>query len=184
MADGSMHELYMDMLSVFMRCDFVCLPEVILQDYDRKELRTILLHEKTHIRLGHLWCYLLWDILRILLWLNPFLSTGMKYFREDMEEMQNNPEKEKEMKELIQSAEAAVNMLDSVCKASGWTVIFKHCYINENGKFCSIAYLRNDFVLNMSDELREERRENAEKLLERQKENAAERKEESFDEAK
>ena len=95
-----------------------------------------------------------------------------------LEKMQNDPETEKEMKELIRGVESAVNMLDSINKASGWTVVFKHCYIDENGKFTSIAYLRNDFMLNMSDELREERRENAEKLLERQKESAAEKKEE------
>lgn len=96
-----------------------------------------------------------------------------------LEKMQNDPETEKEMKELIRGVESAVNLMDSINKASGWTVVFKHCYIDENGKFTSIAYLRNDFMLNMSDELREERRENAEKLLERQKENAAEKKEES-----
>lgn len=95
-----------------------------------------------------------------------------------LEKMQNDPETEKEMKELIRGVESAVNLMDSINKASGWTVVFKHCYIDENGKFTSIAYLRNDFMLNMSDELREERRENAEKLLERQKENAAEKKEE------
>lgn len=92
-----------------------------------------------------------------------------------LEEMQNNPEKEREMKELIKGVEAAVNMLESINKASGWTVVYKHCYIDENGKFRSVAYLRNDFMLKMSDKLREERKKNAEKLLERQKEKAAER---------
>lgn len=65
----------------------IVMPEVILKGYDKKEFQTILLHEKTHIRLGHLLFYLLWDILRALLWLNPFLSIGTKYFREDMEEI-------------------------------------------------------------------------------------------------
>lgn len=65
----------------------IVMPEVILKEYDKKEIQTILLHEKTHIRLGHLLFYLLWDILRVLLWLNPFLAVGTKYFREDMEEI-------------------------------------------------------------------------------------------------
>ena len=90
--------------------------------------------------------------------------------------MQNNPEKEKEMKELIKGVESAVNMLESVNKASGWTVVYKHCYIDENGKYRSIAYLRNDFMLNMSNKLREERRKNSEKLMEKTKEKAAEKK--------
>lgn len=65
----------------------IIMPEVMLKEYDRKELRTILLHEKTHIQLGHLLFYFLWDILRALLWLNPLLAIGTKFFREDMEEI-------------------------------------------------------------------------------------------------
>lgn len=95
-----------------------------------------------------------------------------------LEKMQNDPEKEKEMKELIKGVESAVNMLDSVMNASGWSVVFKHDYIDENGKYRQIALVRNDFMLNMSDKLREERRENAEKLIEKTKEKAAEKKEE------
>ena len=65
----------------------IIMPEVILKEYDQKDLQTILLHEKTHIQLGHLLFYFLWDILRVILWLNPFLTTGTRYFREDMEEI-------------------------------------------------------------------------------------------------
>lgn len=65
----------------------IVMPEAILKGYNGKEFQTILLHEKTHIRLGHLLFYVLWDILRVLLWLNPFLAVGTKYFREDMEEI-------------------------------------------------------------------------------------------------
>lgn len=39
----------------------IVMPEVILKEYDRKEFQTILLHEKMHIRLGHLLLYLLWE---------------------------------------------------------------------------------------------------------------------------
>ena len=99
-----------------------------------------------------------------------------------LEKMQNDPEKEKEMKELIRGVESAVNMLDSVMNASGWSVVFKHDYIDENGKYCQIALVRNDFMLNMSDKLREERKKNSEKLIEKTKEKAAE-KEEKLEEA-
>ncbi len=63
----------------------IVMPEVMLKEYSSIELRTILLHEKTHIRLGHLFFYFLWDVLRVLLWLNPLFAIGTKYFREDME---------------------------------------------------------------------------------------------------
>ncbi|MDE7299837.1 MAG: M56 family metallopeptidase [Lachnospiraceae bacterium] len=65
----------------------IIVPEVILKEYSEEEIRLILLHEKTHIRLGHLLFYLLWNVLRVFLWLNPLLATGTKYFREDMEEI-------------------------------------------------------------------------------------------------
>lgn len=62
-------------------------PKVILQNFQTEELKVILCHERTHIRLGHLWYYLLWDIIRVLLWLNPFLTVCRRLFKEDMEDV-------------------------------------------------------------------------------------------------
>ncbi len=71
-----------------------------------------------------------------------------------------------------------MNLIDSINKASGWTVVYKHSYIDENGKYYSVGYYRNDFMLNMSDKLREERRKNSEKLIEKTKGKATEKQEE------
>lgn len=95
-----------------------------------------------------------------------------------LEKMQNNPEQEKETKELIKGVESAMNLIDSINKARGWTVVYKHSYIDENGKYHSIGHYKNDFMLKMSEKLREERRQNTEKLIEKSKEKAAKRKEE------
>ncbi len=95
-----------------------------------------------------------------------------------LEKMQNNPAQEKEMKELIKGVESVTKLSASINKASGWTVVYQHSYIDENGKYHSVGYYRNDFMLNMSDKLREERRKNSEKLLEKTKEKAAEKREE------
>ena len=65
----------------------IIMPGVILEEYSREEVEMILLHEKVHIRLGHLLFYVLWDILCILLWPNPLLTAGTKFLREDMEEI-------------------------------------------------------------------------------------------------
>lgn len=65
----------------------IVMPEVMLKEYEAEELRTILLHEKIHIRSGHLLCYFLWDVFCALLWINPLLTLGMKFFREDLEEI-------------------------------------------------------------------------------------------------
>lgn len=65
----------------------IVLPKVMTDSYSGNEMEAIIRHEQTHIRLGHLWCYFIWDILRCLLWLNPFLTLCLKYFRADMEDM-------------------------------------------------------------------------------------------------
>lgn len=65
----------------------VVVPKVMEDAFETEELKTALLHERTHIRLGHLWVYLLWDILRALLWMNPLLTCCMRYLKEDMEDI-------------------------------------------------------------------------------------------------
>ena len=95
-----------------------------------------------------------------------------------LEKMQNDPEKEKEMKDMIKGVESATKLMDGIYKASGWTVVYRHSYIDENGKYRAVACVRNDFMLNMSDKLREERKKNSEKLIEKTKEKAAEKEKE------
>ncbi len=65
----------------------IVLPSVIADSYSQDELKTVILHEQTHIRLGHLWYGFAWDILRCLLWINPFLTIFLKAFRADMEDI-------------------------------------------------------------------------------------------------
>lgn len=95
-----------------------------------------------------------------------------------LEEMQNDPEKEKEMKELMKGVESISKLMDGIHKASGWRVVYRHSYIDENGKYCQVSCVRNDFMLNLSDKLREERRKNSEKLIEKTKEKVEKKKEE------
>lgn len=63
----------------------IILPKVMVESYSVEELKSIVQHEQTHIRLGHLWFGFAWDILRCLLWINPFLTVFQKHFRADME---------------------------------------------------------------------------------------------------
>lgn len=65
----------------------IVIPRVILNKYSKEEIQTVLLHEKNHIRLLHLVVYFLWDILRVLLWINPLFTIGVKYLKEDMEKI-------------------------------------------------------------------------------------------------
>jgi len=68
-------------------------------------------------------------------------------------------------------------LAESIAKASGWTIVYQHSYIDENGKYHCRMQGRNDFMLNMSDKLREERQKNSEKLIEKSKEKATEKRE-------
>lgn len=94
-----------------------------------------------------------------------------------LEKMQNDPEQAKETKDLIKGVESATKLMDGIYKSSGWTVVYRHSYIDENGKYCAIACVRNDFMLNMSDKLREERKKNSEELIEKTKQKAEEKEE-------
>lgn len=75
-----------------------------------------------------------------------------------LEEMQNNPEKEKEIKELMKGVESMTKLMDGIHKASGWKTVFRHSYIDENGQYRHFALIRNEHGYKMSDKLREERR--------------------------
>lgn len=65
----------------------IVIPQIVLERYNEDELRAVVQHEQTHIRLGHLWFGFAWDILRCLLWVNPFLTMFQKQFRADLEEI-------------------------------------------------------------------------------------------------
>ncbi len=96
-----------------------------------------------------------------------------------LEKMRNDPEKEKDMKDMIKGVEFMSKLAEGIAKATGWTIVYQHSYIDENGKYHCRMQTRNDFMLNMSDKLREERRKNSEKLLEKTKEKAAEKEDET-----
>ena len=95
-----------------------------------------------------------------------------------LEKIQNDPEKEKDMKDMIKGVESMSKLAESMAKASGWTIVYQHSYIDENGKYHCRMQGRNDGMLKLSDKLREERKKNSEKLIEKTKEKAAEKEEE------
>lgn len=94
-----------------------------------------------------------------------------------LEKMQNDPEKAKDMEDMIKGVESMSKLAEGIAKATGWTIVYQHSYIDENGKYHCRMQGRNDGMLKLSDKLREERKKNSEKLLERAKEKAAEKKE-------
>lgn len=81
------NELSVTPFTIGLFCPDIVVPEVMQKEMGREELEIILLHERTHIRLGHLWFYLLWDLLQVLLWPNVFFGICRKYFQQDLEDI-------------------------------------------------------------------------------------------------
>ncbi|WP_286082018.1 hypothetical protein [Parablautia intestinalis] len=95
-----------------------------------------------------------------------------------LEKMQNDPKTKKDMEDMIKGVESMSKLAENLAKASGWTIVYQHSYIDENGKYHCRMQGRNDGMLKLSDKLREERRRNSEKLIEKSKEKAAEKEKE------
>ena len=95
-----------------------------------------------------------------------------------LEKMQNDPALEKKMKELIKGVESMTKLSQSINKATGWKTVYRNSYIDENGNYTHFALVVNEHGYKMSEKLREERRKNSEKLIEKTKEKAAKKKEE------
>ena len=95
-----------------------------------------------------------------------------------LEKMQNDPKTKKDMEDMIKGVESMSKLAESITKASGWTIVYQHSYIDENGKYHCRMQTRNDGMLKLSDKLREERRKNSEKLIEKSKEKATDKREE------
>lgn len=94
-----------------------------------------------------------------------------------LEKMQNDPKTKKDMEDMIKGVESMSKLAESLTKASGWTIVYQHSYIDENGKYHCRMQTRNDGMLKMSAKMREERKKISEKLFEKTKEKATERKE-------
>ncbi|MDE6904875.1 MAG: M56 family metallopeptidase [Lachnospiraceae bacterium] len=99
----------------------IVIPKVILENYGRDELRVVVQHEQTHIRLGHLWFGLAWDILRCLFWINPFLTIFQKYFHGDMEDICDRVSIQKSGRTAQEYGLVLLKTLKLLCSESGST---------------------------------------------------------------
>lgn len=68
-------------------CPRIVLPELFLERFTADELKLIVLHEKTHIRSGHLAALFLWDVGRVVLWPVLLPACSAHFLQEDLEEM-------------------------------------------------------------------------------------------------
>ena len=65
----------------------IVLHSVLYEQLSQSELEVILQHEETHIRLYHLWMLRAWELLSCMFWMNPWMWLGLKYFKQDLEQI-------------------------------------------------------------------------------------------------
>lgn len=92
-----------------------------------------------------------------------------------LEKMQNDPEQARETMELIRGVESATKLAESMTRANGFTTVFRHGYIDENGKYWSCSYTVKKDPANQK--LRKKAQENFEKRIEKSRENTRKKKE-------
>lgn len=93
-----------------------------------------------------------------------------------LEKMQNDPEQARETMELIRGVESMTKLAESINKASGFTTVYRHSYIDENGTYWSCACTVKKDPANAK--LRKKAQENFEKQIERVRENTRKKKKE------
>lgn len=82
-----LNELLVTPFSVGLIFPKIVIPRRMEQEFTDDELRLVLLHEKVHIRSGHLWFYLVWDLCQMVLWINPLFILCRDFFLEDLEDI-------------------------------------------------------------------------------------------------
>lgn len=65
----------------------IVIPAVLYEQLSESELEVIIQHEETHIKLHHLWMLRAWELLSCIFWMNPWMWIGLKYFKQDLEQV-------------------------------------------------------------------------------------------------
>ncbi len=87
-----------------------------------------------------------------------------------LNKMQHDPQMAKDMKEMIKGVEFITKFVDGLYKSSGKTLVYRHSYIDADGKYRCISRVKDGRSYNMSVKLRQERQKNSQKLIARSKE--------------
>lgn len=91
-----------------------------------------------------------------------------------LEKMQNDPEQARETMELIRGVESMQKLAESMTRANGFTTVYRHGYIDENGKYwgCGCTIKKDP----ANAKLRKKAQENFEKRIEKSRENTRKKK--------
>ncbi|MCI9445815.1 MAG: hypothetical protein HFH36_00200 [Lachnospiraceae bacterium] len=90
-----------------------------------------------------------------------------------LNKMRNDPQKEKDMKDMIRGVEFITKFVDGLYKSSGKTLLYQHSYIDGDGKYRCFSRVVDGRSIKMSGKLRQARKKNSQKLIAKSKEKAA-----------
>lgn len=87
-----------------------------------------------------------------------------------LEKMQNDPKAAKEYTQRLKDVESCAKFFNNFFNSRGYTVVCRHDYLDENGKYSNFTItVRKD---ELNEKLRKEAQENVEKQIEKTRENA------------
>lgn len=95
-----------------------------------------------------------------------------------LNKMRNDPQTEKDMKEMIKGVEFITKFTDGLYKASGKTLVYRHSFIDKDGKYRCFSRVEDKRSLTMSSKLRQVRKKNAQKLIDKSRQNAQKKRKE------
>lgn len=95
-----------------------------------------------------------------------------------LNKMRNDPQTEKDMKEMIKGVELITKFLDGIYKASGKTLVYQNSFIDQDGKYRCFSHVVDKRSLAMSSKLRQARKKNAQKLINKSREKALKKRKE------
>ncbi len=87
-----------------------------------------------------------------------------------LNKMRHDPQTEKDMKDMIKGVEFITKFMDGIYKASGKTLVFSNSFIDGEGKYRCFSRVVDSRSLAMSGKLRQARKQNAQKLIDKSRE--------------
>lgn len=90
-----------------------------------------------------------------------------------LEKMQNDPKAAEEYTQRLKDVENAHKFVDNYFAATGYKVVCRHAYIDENGNYSNFSIVERKDELN--EKLRKEAQENTEELIEKSREKSREK---------
>ncbi len=89
-----------------------------------------------------------------------------------LNKMQHDPKMAKDMKDMIKGVEFITKFVDGLYKSSGKTLVYRHSFIDADGKYRCISRVKDGRSYQMSVKLRQERQKNSQKLIAKSRDKA------------